>query len=589
MRLTTRNPYFTPDPINPEPLGDPARFRPLKEYAYGTQNDPPNEPGNLVNGKLWSAKRYNYLSLTGVISATETYVYGDPAGRRTGRRTIMLDETVGGGLIQAFDQSVTYDDLGNVVSEEYPTCANCGEARLDRIDRTYTFGLPTAVTSWGAYGTKTIASDMRYHPSGIVASILHGNSVKDTIAPDPYGMARPLSLAYTPFNECDAPTITVQPPSQQVVPEGSQVTLSVSATGTPTLRYQWYRNSIAIIGATGPTYTTPPLSMSTTFNVRVSSTCGRTDSGGTEVNSSGVFSALAAITVLDCGNAPEITAQPQCAAIREGEFATLSVTATGGETFIYEWFEGEPGDTEQSVGSGQSFTTPALNDSRRYWVRVTNECGATTSAPADVNVYQTPTRVQLGARYGASTYVDAIWPAATTNGNLLVAFVATPGGVLTASPSTGWRRIARASSSTAVLEIHIIENAAPHSGVERFRFSKATVAQIWIAEYRGLDAACFDAMVTNAGYAFPPSSGILTPSTNHVLSLTGFGIGSSRTFSNATNGWTEIAERATTKISAAIHERAVTTSGPSSHQVTVSGSATPWIALQAVFKAARIP
>ena len=152
-----------------------------------------------------------------------------------------------------------------------------------------------------------------------------------------------------------------------------------------------------------------------------------------------------------------------------------------------------------------------------------------------------------------------------------------------------WRRIARASSSTAVLEIHIIENASPHSGAERFRFSKSTVAEIWLAEYRGLEPTCFDAMVTKTGSTFPPSSGIVAPSTTHVMSLTGFGIGSSRTYSNATYGWTEIAERAATTISAAIHERAVTTAGPSSHQVTISGSAAPWIALQAVFKAARIP
>ncbi|CAK0748377.1 exported hypothetical protein [Gammaproteobacteria bacterium] len=50
-----------------------------------------------------------------------------------------------------------------------------------------------------------------------------------------------------------APAITVQPQSQSIV-TGLPVTFSVTATGTPTLTYQWKKNTVNIGGATSATY-----------------------------------------------------------------------------------------------------------------------------------------------------------------------------------------------------------------------------------------------------------------------------------------------------------------------------------------------
>jgi hypothetical protein len=55
-----------------------------------------------------------------------------------------------------------------------------------------------------------------------------------------------------------APTITVQPLSQHVL-QASSMSLTVSATGSPTLKYQWYwngqplQNNAVIEGATSKT------------------------------------------------------------------------------------------------------------------------------------------------------------------------------------------------------------------------------------------------------------------------------------------------------------------------------------------------
>jgi hypothetical protein len=53
------------------------------------------------------------------------------------------------------------------------------------------------------------------------------------------------------------PTITTQP-ADQTVTAGQRARLSVTATGTAPLHYQWTKNGVNITGATKASYTTPP-------------------------------------------------------------------------------------------------------------------------------------------------------------------------------------------------------------------------------------------------------------------------------------------------------------------------------------------
>lgn len=86
---------------------------------------------------------------------------------------------------------------------------------------------------------------------------------------------------------CERPTITAQPASQSV-DSGSAATLSVSATGTSSLSYQWYLGSSGdttspISGATSSTFRTPALTTNALFWVQVSNACGRADSDAASV------------------------------------------------------------------------------------------------------------------------------------------------------------------------------------------------------------------------------------------------------------------------------------------------------------------
>lgn len=79
-----------------------------------------------------------------------------------------------------------------------------------------------------------------------------------------------------------------------------------------------------------------------------------------------------------------LTQQPQPVTIFSGETARLTVVATGGTPLTYQWYQGSAGDTSTPVGSNSaSFTTPVLNATESYWVRVSN---SVTPAGVDSSV-----------------------------------------------------------------------------------------------------------------------------------------------------------------------------------------------------------
>ncbi len=89
---------------------------------------------------------------------------------------------------------------------------------------------------------------------------------------------------------------------------------------------------------------------------------------------------------------PSITSHPANPTITSGSSATLGVTASGTPVFTYQWYRGTSGDTSAPIAGATSstFTTPALNATTRYWVRVSNAVGAADSATATVAVVPVP-------------------------------------------------------------------------------------------------------------------------------------------------------------------------------------------------------
>jgi Zn-dependent metalloprotease len=80
---------------------------------------------------------------------------------------------------------------------------------------------------------------------------------------------------YSCTTTAGAPTITVQPVGQ-FAPLGTNRTLTVAATGTPTLRYQWLKNGFPVQGATASSLTFTNVTQSDwgTYNVMISNDIG---------------------------------------------------------------------------------------------------------------------------------------------------------------------------------------------------------------------------------------------------------------------------------------------------------------------------
>jgi DNA-binding beta-propeller fold protein YncE len=193
-----------------------------------------------------------------------------------------------------------------------------------------------------------------------------------------------------------APTITTQPTSQTIT-GGHVATLSVVATGTPPLSYQWYQGqsgntSSPIAGASSSTYTTPPQIPTTSYWVRVSDSAGRVDS------------ATATITVTPV--APVVTTQPISQTITAGQVATLNVVATGTPPLGYQWFQGLSGDTSTPIAgaTAASYTTSVLNTTASYWVLVSHSAGQVNSATATIIVI--PVAPTIATQPGNQTIIS---------------------------------------------------------------------------------------------------------------------------------------------------------------------------------------
>jgi hypothetical protein len=129
------------------------------------------------------------------------------------------------------------------------------------------------------------------------------------------------------------------------------------------------------VGANSASFTTPSLTSSTSYWVRVTDTFGVADS----------MTATVAV-----GGGPVITAQPISQTIASGTTATLTVGATG-MGLSYQWHQGVSPNATMPVGTNSaSFTTPPLAASTSYWVWVSNDFGALNSTTATISIGAAP-------------------------------------------------------------------------------------------------------------------------------------------------------------------------------------------------------
>jgi hypothetical protein len=173
------------------------------------------------------------------------------------------------------------------------------------------------------------------------------------------------------FYEIPEPRI-VFGPVNKTVDFGANVTLSVTASGDPTLTYQWYQNGNPVANGTGATLTLTGVTGASAgdYTVKVSNSLG---------------SATSAPGKLNVLLRPVITTAPVGVLASAGAPISLSVAVGGQAPFTYQWSKN---GTAISGATANEFSiaTSAATDSGDYTVTISNTAGSTTSTPVKVTV-----------------------------------------------------------------------------------------------------------------------------------------------------------------------------------------------------------
>jgi Ig-like domain CHU_C associated/Dual-action HEIGH metallo-peptidase len=191
--------------------------------------------------------------------------------------------------------------------------------------------------------------------------------------------SRAVAAVYGNGAACTPPSISQQPIGSTITSGGS-AQLSVGASGTPALTYQWYAGASGntaspVSGGIGAAILVTP-AVTTSYWVRVTGQCAPA-----------ADSAAATITIIPC-QAPQIINQPQNQTALNGTRVSLTVGFIGASPTV-TWYQGAKGDTSKPVGSGQTITSPALTQTTQFWARISNSCGSIDSNAATITVTAT--------------------------------------------------------------------------------------------------------------------------------------------------------------------------------------------------------
>lgn len=224
---------------------------------------------------------YNNLIYSNVAGGVSLYTYGS--------NTLLANNTIYGNTGNGIETQ--YYDAG-VIARNNIVYGN-GGAIVDNgtglgVSVTFDHNLTT-----DPFVTNAATGDFTL--TALSVGAVNAGTTVATVTDDFNGTARPISSVYdigAYEYSPSVPVITVEPISQTIA-SGATAALSVAATGTPTLTYQWYvgasgTTTSPISGATSSSYTTAALTMTTSYWVRVSNGAGSDDSATATISISNI-------------------------------------------------------------------------------------------------------------------------------------------------------------------------------------------------------------------------------------------------------------------------------------------------------------
>ncbi len=346
-----------------------------------------------------------------------------------------------------------------------------------------------------ASGTATLAYQWRWGGTNIASattSILTLPNVQPSQAGQYFvfitnsaGSATSSSATLTVLN----PPAISAPPASQTVATGSNVTFTVTASGSATLAYQWRWGGTNIAAATTSSLTLPNVQPASAglYSVRITNSVGS------------VTSSDATLTVL---NPPAISAHPASQTVATGSNVTFTVTASGSATLAYQW---RWGGTNIAAATTSSLTLPNVQPGSAglYSVRITNSVGSITSSDAILTVLNPPA---ISAHPASQTVA--------TGSN--VTFTVTASGSATLAYQWRWGGTNIAAATTSSLTLTNVQTG--HAGQYSVRITNS-VSSVTSSN------ATLTVTVPSSGpvISVHPASQTVTPNANITLFVTATG------------------------------------------------------------------
>lgn len=225
------------------------------------------------------------------------------------------------------------------------------------------------------------------------------------------------------------PLVITSQPVDYTTDEGDEIYFSVVATGDGELTYQWYKDGVAIDGATDRTYTKQNATDADAgkYYVVVSDDFDSAESDEAE----------AVVNLIPL----EITTEPNGISIDEDGDGTLEVVATGNGTLTYQWFKDDKA-IDGATTATLDIKDASASDEGKYYVVVKDIRNTVTSDKVDVEVTLIP--LEITTQPVGATLTEGVTTSLTVK--------ATGKGTLTYQWYKGDKAIEGATKDTLSLE-----------------------------------------------------------------------------------------------------------------------------------------
>jgi hypothetical protein len=274
----------------------------------------------------------------------------------------------------------------------------------------------------------------------------------------------------------EAPSITTQPASQTINP-GQTATLTVSATGAPTITYQWYQGATGDTTtpvATTPSFTTPALTATTKYWVRVANPAGHADSQTATITVAAATDTTALTSSLNPSTFGQSVTFTATVTPSDGGTPTGTVTFTDGSNVlgVVSLSSGQAALSTSSLGAGSHSIVASYGGDSTY------QTSASTALKQIVQMASTT--LSLTSNINPSGYNQAV----TFTASLTPQFGGSATGTVTFKDGVNTLGTAAVSSNQATITVTTLKLGthsitATYSGDSNFAGSSSgTVSQL---------------------------------------------------------------------------------------------------------------